>query len=120
MSGFPDLGLVGDDEEFPDGCVRLCGDFAGLSGEVVVDDEGGDGNEEAKHGGQECNGDPPSDHFRSACAGHGNLMEGFDQAGYGPIETKEWGNRRDGCESRQVFGHSFSLTEDFRVHQPHQ
>ena len=89
--------------------VEALGEFADVLEEIVVGDEGGDGSEEARGGGDEGFGDAGRDSAETGGAGSAEAGEGVDDAPNGAEEADEGSDAGGGGEP----GHAFFGAADF-------
>ena len=85
-------------EEFAAEVVHARGELAELRGELVVADDGGDGDGEAGGGGDEGFGDAGGDGAQGCGAGGAEAVEGVDDAHDGAEEADEGRDGGDGGE----------------------
>ena len=91
-------GVLDGVEQFAAEVVHACGELAEPGGELVVADDGGDGDDEAGGGGDEGFGDAGGDGAEGGCAGGAEAVEGVDDAHDGAEEADEGGDVGDGGE----------------------
>ncbi len=85
-------------EELAAEVVHARGELAQPGGELVVADDGGDGDDETGGGGDEGLRDAGGDGAESCCACGAEAVEGVDDAHDGAEETDEGSDRGDGGE----------------------
>jgi hypothetical protein len=90
-------------------CVKALGEVADVLEEIVVSDEGGDGGEESRSGGDEGFGDAGGDGAEAGRAGRAEAGEGVNDAPDGAEEADEGSDAGGGGEP----GHSFFGATNF-------
>ncbi len=85
-------------EEFAAEVVHAGGEVAELGGELVIADDGRDGDEDAGSGGDEGFGDAGGDGAEGGCACRSEAVEGVDDAPDGAEKADEGGDVADGSE----------------------
>ena len=92
-------------EEFSAEVVHAVGEVAELGGELVVADDGGDGDEDSGGGGDEGFGDAGGDGAEGGCAGCAEAVKGVDDAHDGAEEADEGADVGDGGEPGDALFH---------------